>query len=239
MLATAFAPRLRLVNSYSLGTIEPDTCGVARGPQSGAVSQVALAPPCVQHGRSLVVHQRPSLGKRIFAFPELSADTWSGLPPMLADSLPDSFGNALIDAWMARQGVGRQQITPLDRLAYLGSRGMGALEYMPDTGPHRARPTAIDLPALVVAARSAVNGSLVSESQAGAALQQIINVGTSAGGQRAKAIINLNPAAKEIRSGHLPSEPGFEPWLLKFDGIGRDQQWGPPRSMGASNTPTY
>ena len=151
---------------------------------------------------------------------------------MLADSLPDDFGNALIDAWMAREGVSRDQITPLDRLAYLGSRGMGALEFVPDTGPWQSRTTAIDLSELVVAARAAVQGSLIDDSQAAAALQQIINVGTSAGGQRAKAIINLNPATKEVRSGHLTPEPGFEPWLLKFDGMGQDQQLGSSEVYG-------
>jgi len=175
---------------------------------------------------------RPQPNNRIFTFPSLSLDTWLGLPPMLTDSLPDDFGNALIDAWMAREGVGRDQITALDRLAYLGSRGMGALEFVPDTGPRQTRPTAIDLSELVVAARAAVHGSLIDDSQASAALQQIINVGTSAGGQRAKAIFNLDPVTREIRSGHLPPAAGFEPWLLKFDGIGRDQQLGSTEVYG-------
>jgi serine/threonine-protein kinase HipA len=145
---------------------------------------------------------------------------------MIADSLPDAFGNSLIDAWMATQGISPSQITPLDRLAYLGKRGMGALEFLPDIGPTDPRPTAIDLSELVLAARAAVHGSVMDDQQAEEALYEIINVGTSAGGARAKAIINFNPETLEVQSGHLPASPGFQPWLLKFDGIGKDLQLG-------------
>ena len=175
---------------------------------------------------------RPKTPNRVFTFPSLSLETWWGLPPMVADSLPDEFGNALIDAWMAREGVHREEITPLDRLACLGSRGMGALEFIPDIGPGQLRPTAIDLSELVVAARAAVHGSLADEEQAEDALNHIVDVGTSAGGQRAKAIINIDEATMEIRSGHLPPEPGFEPWLLKFDGMGPDQQLSSTEAFG-------
>lgn len=170
--------------------------------------------------------------RRAYAFPDLPESTWQGLPPMIADSLPDAFGNALVNAWMARQGVSRDRVTPLDRLAYLGTRGMGALEFTPDRGQHTSTPTAIDLSELVLAARAAVRGDLRDDDHAGRALQRIIDVGTSAGGQRAKAIINLNPVTQEIRSGHLPPEPGFEPWLLKFDGVGKDNQLGESQMYG-------
>jgi len=154
------------------------------------------------------------------------------LPPLLADSLPDDFGNALIDAWMAREGVERARVTALDRLAYLGARGMGALEFVPDVGPGTRRPSAIDMSSLVVAARAAVSGTLLSDAEASSALQQIINVGTSAGGARAKAVLNVNDATGEIRSGQLPAPPGFGAWLLKFDGVGLDRQLGQSQAYG-------
>ena len=163
--------------------------------------------------------------RRIHAFPHLSR-TWYGLPPMLADSLPDAFGNSLIDAWLATQGISPSQITPLDRLAYLGARGMGALEFLPDIKPNQPRPTALDLSELVLAARAAVHGSLADDKQAQGALSDIINVGTSAGGARAKAIVNFNPLSFEIQSGHIPPAEDMQPWLLKFDGIGKDRQLG-------------
>lgn len=167
-----------------------------------------------------------------YAFPSLPAETFHGLPPMLADSLPDAFGNGLVNAWMATQGIARNQITSLDRLVYLGIRGMGALEYQPDQQPYTAQPTALDMGELVVAARQAVQGNLATEGGSEHALKQIINVGMSAGGARAKAIINLNTENYEIRSGHLPPEPGFEPWLLKFDGVGQDLQLGGGEEYG-------
>ena len=168
---------------------------------------------------------------RVHTFPNLST-TWQGLPPMIADSLPDAFGNSLIDAWMATQGISTDQITPLDRLAYLGARGMGALEYVPDIGPHEPQPTAIDMSELVVAARAAVHGSFADDKRAQAALYEIINVGTSAGGARAKAIVNFNPVTLEVHSGHEAPTQGFQPWLLKFDGIGKDHQLGDTEIYG-------
>lgn len=167
-----------------------------------------------------------------YVFPQLPEPTYAGLPPMIADSLPDSFGNSLVDAWMAEQGVDLAAITALDRLVYLGNRGMGALEYRPDHSPATRRSSAIDLGELVHAARAAVQGTIADDASAGRALQEIINVGTSAGGARAKAIVNLDPATGEIRSGHTPPQPGFEPWLLKFDGVGADQQLGAGQQYG-------
>jgi serine/threonine-protein kinase HipA len=161
---------------------------------------------------------------RVYTFPGLSEKTFQYLPPMIADALPDRFGNAVVDAYLAREGVARNQITPLDRLAYLGSRGLGALEFRPDVAPHSPAPTGLDLADLITSARAAIEGSLASEAESEASLRRIIDVGTSAGGARAKAIVNLNIDTMELRSGHLPPEPGFEPWLLKFDGVGSDEQ---------------
>lgn len=167
-----------------------------------------------------------------FAFTDLNPDTYKWLPPMIADSLPDRYGNSLIDAWMARNGVNPAQITALDRLAYLGSRGLGALEFEPDNAPSQSASSAIDMRELVETARLAVHGALTTDTTSAAALKQIISVGTSAGGARAKAIINYNPTTGAVRSGHSKIQPGFQPWLIKFDGIGTDNQLGHTQAYG-------
>jgi len=112
---------------------------------------------------------------------------------MIADSLPDDFGNALTTAYLANEGVAQDRITALDRLAYLGKRGMGALEFRPSRGPRTRKATAIELAELVRAARSAVRGDTGSPRGLTDALSQLIAVGTSAGGARAKAVVALNP----------------------------------------------
>ncbi|MGH9347277.1 MAG: type II toxin-antitoxin system HipA family toxin [Vicinamibacterales bacterium] len=167
-----------------------------------------------------------------FVFPDLPEFTYRRLPAMLADALPDDFGNALIDAWMAREGVSRSRITPLDRLAYMGKRGLGALEFKPARGPKRPKPTAIQVSSLVEGARRAVEGTLDTDAHAEAALAQIIQVGTSAGGARAKAVIAWNPSTREIRAGQFDVQPGFEHWLIKFDGVSTDERLGVSRDYG-------
>ena len=168
-----------------------------------------------------------------FVFTDLPAFTYRGLPGLLADALPDDFGNTLIDAWMAREGVSREHITALDRLAYMGKRGMGALEFKPANGPRPAKAsTAIELSALVESARRAVQGDLGNDAHAAAALAQIIQVGTSAGGARAKAVVSWNPATREIRAGQFDVQAGFEHWLIKFDGVGIDERLGVSRDYG-------
>jgi len=167
-----------------------------------------------------------------FVFTDLPELTFKRLPAMLADALPDDFGNSLIDAWMAGRGVAKSQITSLDRLAYMGKRGMGALEFRPARSPASVGSTALKLSRLIDSARSAVRGELGSDQLAKAALAQIIQVGTSAGGARAKAAIAWNPTTDEIRSGQFDVVPGFEHWLLKFDGMGADRELGGSRDYG-------
>lgn len=167
-----------------------------------------------------------------FIFVDLPELSFKRLPAMLADALPDDFGNALIDAWMAGKGIDKKQVTPLDCLAYMGKRGMGALEFKPSRTPAIASSTAIKLSRLVESARMAVHGELASDHLAKAALAQIIQVGTSAGGARAKAAIAWNPATDEIRPGQFDVEPGFEHWLLKFDGMGVDRELGGSQDYG-------
>ncbi|HPU03314.1 MAG TPA: type II toxin-antitoxin system HipA family toxin [Rhodoglobus sp.] len=189
------------------------------------------APAWIAGGIELAPALMP-LARTLYSFPGLPGGTYQGLPPMIADSLPDRFGNSIVDAWLARNGIPPEQVSALDRLAYLGERGMGALVYRPDNSPSLPPPTALNLNQLITSARRAVEGSLANEDESQAALRRIIEVGTSAGGARAKAIVNIDPATNEIRSGHLPPPPGFEAWLLKFDGIGADEQLGPGQNYG-------
>jgi len=167
-----------------------------------------------------------------FIFTSLPEATYKRLPAMLADSLPDDFGNALIDAWMADRGVSKDRITTLDRLAYMGKRGMGALEFRPARGPNTSSSTAIDLARLVNTARLAVQGEIDTDAHAHAALTQIIQVGTSAGGARAKAAVAWNPDTNELRAGQFDVPDGFQHWLLKFDGVGPDKLLGPSTCYG-------
>ena len=191
------------------------------------------APEFVASGVELAPLTMPlSAAGDAFIFADLPTATFQRLPAMLADALPDDFGNGLIDAWMATRGISRNEITPLDRLAYMGKRGMGALEFRPVRGPTAKSSTAVQLSRLVESARQAIHGELNNDRNASAALKQIIQVGTSAGGARAKATIAWNPATGEMRAGLFETEPGFEHWLLKFDGIGRDRELGSTQSYG-------
>jgi len=190
-------------------------------------------PAFVKSGVELTPLTMPlSKASEPFVFTQLPERTFMRLPALLADALPDDFGNALVDAWMARHGVAKDQITPLDRLAYMGKRGLGALEFKPTRSPAPSASTAIKLSELVESARLAVSGKLSSDELASAALTQIIRVGTSAGGARAKAVIAWNPETDEIRAGQFDVPEGFEHWLLKFDGMGADRELGEGREYG-------
>jgi serine/threonine-protein kinase HipA len=166
-----------------------------------------------------------------FAFPRLPA-SFLRLPGLLSDALPDSFGNALIDAWMATKGVAKEEITTLDRLAYMAKRGMGALEFRPARGSNTESAKPLEMKALVETARRVLKGDFADDTQAQAALANIIRVGTSAGGARAKAVIAWNPSTEEIRSGQFDVADGFEHWLLKFDGVGHDLELGTSSDYG-------
>ena len=150
-------------------------------------------PQWIRNGRELspiLMANRPGT----FVFPELSRRTFQGLPAMLADALPDRFGNALVDAWMAENAVSRDAITPLDRLAYAADRGMGALEFHPPVGTTMNEATALRLADVVSAARAALVGDFATVPKS--AMQQLLRVGTSAGGARAKAVIAYNETSE-------------------------------------------
>ena len=154
-----------------------------------------------------------------YVFADLDPETWKRLPPLLADSLPDDFGNALVDAWMARQGIEPNRITALDRLAYTGDRGLGSLTFHPPAAEPAAEPTAIALAELVTSARQVLSGDFPDGAPAEEALLQLIQVGSSAGGARAKAVVAFNPETFQIRSGQFDPPPGFSHWLIKLDGV--------------------
>jgi serine/threonine-protein kinase HipA len=170
--------------------------------------------------------------RQLFAFPSLSEPSYRHLPGLLADALPDDFGNALIDAWMAAKGMGKNAVTTLDRLAYMGKRGMGALEFKPARGAHRESAEPLEMKNLVETARRVIHGDLSGDVEAQAALANIVRVGTSAGGARAKAVVAWNPETNQIRSGQFDAAPGFEHWLLKFDGVGKDSELGGTADYG-------
>lgn len=169
---------------------------------------------------------------RRFVFPGLDPDAFKGLPGLLSDALPDRFGNQLIDAWMAAHGYSPAQITAIDRLAYMGRRGMGALEFRPARGGQSRSSAPIQMATLVELARQAVEGTLQGNDASAEALNRIISVGTSAGGARAKAVLGWNPATHGLISGQFDLPDGYEPWLLKFDGMGQDRTLGPSQQYG-------
>lgn len=173
----------------------------------------------------------PSSTLRPVVFTALPERTYYRLPAFVADSLPDAFGNALIDAWMADQGVSRDEVTVLDRLAYMGKRGMGALEFQPAAVVDGQVPSALEMRSLVEASRRAlaVNPAGEATLESRRELDQLISVGSSAGGARAKAVVGWNPDTGEFVSGQFDVPEGFEHWILKFD---LDRPGVPPRQYG-------
>ena len=152
----------------------------------------------------------------------LPRQMFSGLPGLVADSLPDAFGNSLIKKYLESEQIDLRQITPLDRLAYVGSRGMGALTFKPALRDDDVQPTAIDMRNLVEDARLAMNGRL-SEMRGSDALREILRVGTSAGGAQAKAVVGWNRETDEFLAGAGDLPEGFEHWLIKFTPRGLEE----------------
>lgn len=192
----------------------------------------AYAPRFLKSGIQPSPLRMPLNNGDAFLFTDLPVETYRRLPALLSDALPDDFGNALINRYMAERGIAAPNITSLDRLAYMGQRAMGALTFKPARGPANRKPTSIALSTLVTEARKAVIGTLEDDDHANAALRSIIDVGTSAGGARAKAVIAWHPHTQEIRSGQFDAPEGFEHWLLKFDGMGSDNELGAPGGYG-------
>jgi serine/threonine-protein kinase HipA len=191
------------------------------------VAEFEYDPAFAQSGIQIAPLMMP-LSNQVYSFPALSRASFHGLPGMLADALPDKFGNALINAWLATQGRAPDSFNAVERLCYTGNRGMGALEFRPVVGPRPRTSKRLDVDALVRLAsevlshREDLQVHFHAPKQA-EALKDILRIGTSAGGARAKAIIAWNPSTNEVRSGQVPAPAGFGYWLLKFDGVSNNK----------------
>ena len=175
-------------------------------------------------------------GKQIFSFPELrNIQTFNGLPGLLADSLPDKYGNELIDTWLADQGRALNSMNPVEKLRFIGTRGMGALEFEPSRFKKATNTFKVDVDELVelsqkiLKKRDNFNSNLNHDEKS--AMMDILRIGTSAGGMRAKAIIAFNEKTGQVRSGQTRAPLGYEHWLLKLDGV-NDTQLGDPKGYG-------
>ena len=166
---------------------------------------------------------------RIFQFPENRAqrnsafDTFKGLPGLLADVLPDAYGNQLINLYLAQQGRPENSMNPVEQLCFIGTRGMGALEFEPTALKPKTNTTALEINNLVAVAQRMLHQRQGFSTQLNKdeeqAVKQLITIGTSAGGARPKAVIAYNPKTKEVRSGQTKVPKGFEHWLIKLDGV--------------------
>jgi serine/threonine-protein kinase HipA len=161
-------------------------------------------------------------GNGIFSFRELNNETYKGLPGLLADSLPDRFGNKLIESWLAQQGRDPASFNSVERLCYTGKRGMGALEYEPVIPTLTDKSGPIEINELVKLTKEVLNErinlKLNIHDKKNEGLLTILRVGTSAGGNRAKAIIAYNENTGDVRSGQIDDLEGYSYWIIKFDG---------------------
>ena len=181
-------------------------------------------------------------GSTVYTFPALARDTYRGLPGMLADALPDRFGNLLIDQWLVQQGRDPASFSPIERLCYMGTRAMGALEFRPALSTARDASVSVEIESLVrlaseaLQSKASLNATIARRDDVAneSAMNEIIRVGTSAGGARAKAVIAWNPNTNEICSGQVEAPDGFEHWLLKLDGVqgNRDRELSDPQGYG-------
>lgn len=172
-------------------------------------------------------------GSRIYSFPELrkdrgeTEDTFKGLPGLLADALPNKYGNRLINIWLAQHGRPENSMNPVEKLCFIGARGMGALEFEPSQIKSGKNSISLELNNLVDIANKMLNErqsflTSIKEDEKKAVLD-ILKIGTSAGGARPKAVITYNPETKEVRSGQGNAPKGFEHWLIKLDGVSGEQ----------------
>ena len=196
----------------NVGTVKwDDAYGVARFEYDGQFVGKGIEPSPLM---------MPVRQGRVYSFGNLNRDVFNGLPGMLADSLPDTYGRALFDKWLAM--IGRTVGNPIEILCFLGQRCMGALEFEPATGPV-ASDVKIEIDSLVEAAKEALSkkedfaANLDGDKKA--AIAEILRLGTSAGGQRAKAVIAYNKSTREVRSGQIQAPAGFDYYLIKLDGV--------------------
>ena len=180
----------------------------------------------------------PARSGQIFRFPDIHPRSFHGLPGLLADSLPDKYGQKLINIWLAQTGRTAKSFNAVDRLCYTGKRGMGALEFTPEMrndGLSKDRKLEVsqltELASMAFAKKETLDLKL-DEMKNENTLFEILSVGTSAGGARAKAVIAYDPSTQQVRSGQLDLPKGFEHWLIKFDGVEFNGDWGVSDPLG-------
>lgn len=171
------------------------------------------------------------VASRIYQFQQLPVLAFHGLPGLIADSLPDKYGQELINVWLAQTGRRADDFNAVDRLCYTGQRGMGALEFEPAQALHASNDRPLDIKELTELASMAFANKQALDTQLSRdgddkALLDILSVGTSAGGARAKAVVAFNPQNNQVRSGQVNLPAGFEHWLIKFDGVAFSGDWG-------------
>ncbi|MCK0538454.1 type II toxin-antitoxin system HipA family toxin [Alcanivorax quisquiliarum] len=201
--------------------------GAVAWDNEASLADFQYAPAFIERGVEIAPIKMP-LRQAAYRFAALNRETFHGLPGLLADSLPDRFGHALFDAWLARQGRSAASANPVERLCYVGRRGMGALEFEPVAGPAAAENIPLEVAKLVEISNQVLQARNTSaahlrEGLTADEMRAIIQVGTSAGGARAKAVIAWNPETGEVRSGQSQLDAGFEHWILKLDGISNNR----------------
>jgi serine/threonine-protein kinase HipA len=189
-----------------------------------------------QLGLELSPLKMPLNRNAVFSFPELrNSNTFKGLPGLLADVMPDKYGNAIINSWLQKNNRPSNSLNPVEILCFIGKRGMGALEFEPNNAETEMQDVDLEISSLVHIAeqilqeRQDFNSSFSKTDDKH--LYDLLKIGTSAGGARAKAVIAFNPKTKQVRSGQADIPQGFEHWLFKFDGV-MDQQFGASSGYG-------
>lgn len=207
-----------------------ELAGAVAWDEAGGYATFEYDPAFKRKGWELSPLQMPLASARsIFSFPALrqkadpGLDTFKGLPGLLADSLPDRYGNELINLWLAQQGRAPDSMNPVETLCFIGTRGMGALEFEPAILKESKRAVAVEMDSLVDMARRMLSRkqgwwtNLQADEEK--AILDIVRMGTSAGGARPKAVIAYNERTGEVRSGQANAPKGFEHWLIKLDGV--------------------
>lgn len=222
--------------SHNVGALSFDT--------DTGIGAFEYSPEFIRTGIELSPIMMP-LASRIYTFPELQNDTFKGLPGLIADSLPDDFGNAVLNTWIASKGQQTSDITPLQRLQYIGKRGMGALEYTPSAKLKNLNASQeIEIESLVTIAQDILNDrnsfSVTlnnEEHEDEKAMMLLLSIGISAGGARPKAVVAFNKDFSKVRSGQANVPDDFTHYLLKFDGVSEHnknkQTFGDPMGYGA------
>lgn len=209
--------------------------------ESTGLGSFEYDPEFVAKGYDLAPIKMPLRAAKVYSFPELRAgrsdiyDTFKGLPGLIADALPDKYGNQLINAWLVRNGRPENSMNPVEKLCFIGSRGMGALEFEPAQIQTVSRTFGVEIDGLVNIAREMLDERASFQTQLHkdeqAAMLDILKIGTSAGGARPKAIIAYNEKTGEIRSGQTKCPVGFTHWMIKLDGVS-DAQFGESSGWG-------